>query len=411
MLLYLAALARPTREVVTAAAGEHTDPALEAAAAAGVIEADGSRLRFTHPLLASTHYGSASRDERARVHRRLAEVVTDAEERGRHLGATAEEPDAEVAAALDAAATAARARGAPASAAELAEIALRLTSPTDPASLSRRLCAAADHQFAAGSTTRARTLLEQAFADAPRGPERARVALQLAAQLGWQDYVAERSLLDQALRDAGADPRLRAEIHLLAAVLHQDIDFKKSAGHARAALAPLERTEDAALIAPALSAVAMADFFTGKGIDHALHRRGVALEERLPRLDPETSPAANYAFALKWSGDVEAARPILERLRARAAAEGDMGLMTILFYSAFHELIAEDWEQATRLAGRTRALAVEAERAIGVASGFLACAVVAAYRGQVERARAGTRAPRDGSGRRDRLGGGLRPRV
>ena len=151
-LLYVAALARPTREVVTAAVGEHAGSALRAAAAAGVIEADGSRLRFTHPLLASVRYGSATRDERARVHRRLAGLVTDAEERGRHLGAAATAPDAGVAAALDEAAAAARARGTPAAAAELAESAVRLTPADDPASGLRRIGTAADHHFAAGST-------------------------------------------------------------------------------------------------------------------------------------------------------------------------------------------------------------------------------------------------------------------
>ena len=183
VLLYVAALARPTREVVRAAAGEGANSALETAAAAGVVETDGARLRFTHPLLASIHYGSAPSGDRERVHRRIAAVVTDAEERGRHLGAATTEPDAEVARALDEAATAARARGAPVAAAELGEIALRLTPPSDSESLLRRLCSAADHEFAAGATARARSLLEEALAAAPRGPEHARVALQLATLL------------------------------------------------------------------------------------------------------------------------------------------------------------------------------------------------------------------------------------
>ena len=94
VLLYVAALARPTLDVVTAATGEDAGAAIEAAVAAGVVEVDGLRLRFTHPLLASALYGSASSDDRARVHRRLADVVEDAEERGRHLGAAATAPDA-----------------------------------------------------------------------------------------------------------------------------------------------------------------------------------------------------------------------------------------------------------------------------------------------------------------------------
>jgi hypothetical protein len=77
VLLLVAALARPTRDVVTAAAGDRATRALDVAAAAGLIEVDGSRLRFTHPLLASVHYGSATRDDRAGVHPRRAAVVTE----------------------------------------------------------------------------------------------------------------------------------------------------------------------------------------------------------------------------------------------------------------------------------------------------------------------------------------------
>ena len=228
MLLFVAALARPTLEAVTAAAGEHAGSALESSAAAGVIEADGSRLRFTHPLLASIHYGSASADERERVHRRLAEVLTDAEERGRHLGAVATAPDAEVAAALDEAAAAARARGASVAAAELAEVAVRVTPATDSPLLLRRLCVAADHHFAAGSTARARSLLEQALAGAPRGRERARIAVQLALQLDSQDMAAERLLLARALREAEGDPELRVKVHDRLSIYFQAADWRES---------------------------------------------------------------------------------------------------------------------------------------------------------------------------------------
>jgi DNA-binding CsgD family transcriptional regulator len=387
VLLLVAALAHPTVEVVTVAAGDRATRALEAAAAAGLIEADGSRLRFTHPLLASVHYGSATPDDRAGVHRRLAAVVTDAEERGRHLGAAATEPDAEVAAALDNAAAAARARGAPAAAAELAEGAIRLTSPTDQAVTLSRLMSAADHQFAAGSTARARSLLEQALAVAPRGPERARVALQLAALLDSQDLVAERPLLARALLEAEGDTMLRAEIHDRLAIYFNNADWRESRRHAHMAFGLAERIGDPELIAGTLAASFERDFRVGTGIDHTLIRRGIALEERLPQLGLLRRPSRSYAFALQRSGDVERARPIYERLRALGRSEGDPYLISILFYSAFHELLSERWEQAARYADESRMLAVEAERDVEVAAGLGACVVVAAYRGQVEPAR------------------------
>ena len=49
VLLYVAALARPTVEVLTAAAGEDAGSALEAAVAAGLLETDGSAVAFHAP--------------------------------------------------------------------------------------------------------------------------------------------------------------------------------------------------------------------------------------------------------------------------------------------------------------------------------------------------------------------------
>ena len=386
VLLYVAALARPTLDVVTAATGEDAGAAIEAAVAAGVVEVNGLRLRFTHPLLASALYGSASSDDRARVHRRLADVVEDAEERGRHLGAAATAPDAEVAAALDAAAAAARARGAPAAAAELVEVAVRLTPGDDSASVVRRLQAAAEHHLASGSTTRARSLLEQALECAERGPMRAGVAVQLASLLDTQDIAAELPLLALALREAEGDVRLRAEIHdRIAFALIEDTNGAQRHAHIASGLA--ERTGDQQLIAETLASSISGDFWAGEGLDHDVIGRGLELEERLPALSVGRSPTSMYAFALKWSGEVERARPLYERLRARGHATGDPGVVDILFFSAFHELISEDWEQAARHGEEAWRLAVDFERETEVAAALWAGAWVSAYRGEVERTR------------------------
>ena len=68
----------------------------------------------------------------------IAEVVADGELRTRHLALAAEEPDAALAATVSAAAAAAR-RGGAQAAAELADHALRLTPPDDPARVDRLL--------------------------------------------------------------------------------------------------------------------------------------------------------------------------------------------------------------------------------------------------------------------------------
>jgi DNA-binding CsgD family transcriptional regulator len=381
MLLYVAALARPTQALVAEAIGGEVSPALDAAAAERVVEVDGVRIRFTHPLPASAHYGAASEEELRSVHRRLAQVVQDPEERARHLGAATEDPDEEVAATLETAATAARARGAPAAAAELADRALRLTPTPDSAAIRRRMLAAADHHFVAGSTGRARSMLEQALADAPRGPERARVALQLASLLDTQDRVAARALLTKALREADGDPKLEIEIHQMIAYTHANSDWPKALLHARTSAELARDLGDPELLA---STVALAVYFAfrcGEGIDHAAMRRAVTLEQRLSRVPLEIRPSADYAFMLKWAGDIDRARPIYARLRALGRADDDSGLAVILFYSAAHELISEDWEQAANYAEESHGLAVQTERRISVAHALFIRAVISAYRG------------------------------
>jgi len=78
----------PTVEAVRAATGGTATVsrrALEDAETRGIIEVEGSSLRFTHPLFAAAVYATASAAERRRVHRRLARLTEEIEERARHL--------------------------------------------------------------------------------------------------------------------------------------------------------------------------------------------------------------------------------------------------------------------------------------------------------------------------------------
>ena len=87
------------------------------AEAAGIVEIELGRVRFTHPLLATGVYAAATAAERRIAHRHLAGVVDDTEERARHLGLASIIAEPEIVAALEAGAATARARGAPADAA------------------------------------------------------------------------------------------------------------------------------------------------------------------------------------------------------------------------------------------------------------------------------------------------------
>ena len=128
-LVAVAALASPSVSVIaplSLAAVDH----IELAQRHGLLELDGDRIRFTHPLLAPACYEAMPLHRRRELHRRLADLDIDPEERARHLAIAAAGPDERIAAALDEAAIHARGRGAAEVAAELAERAVALT-PTD----------------------------------------------------------------------------------------------------------------------------------------------------------------------------------------------------------------------------------------------------------------------------------------
>src|SRR6476659_1197966 len=173
ILLTTAAAARPTVTLLAppSGVGPGIGGTLQPAIDAGLVSLSGDRVRFTHPLMASAVYTSASSTRRRETHRRLATLVKDREESARHLALATQGPDDVVAEALDDAAAAAAARGAPRSAAELSELARKLTPVEDVERSVRRAGAAATHLFDAGDDAGARRLLEDALAISRTGGE------------------------------------------------------------------------------------------------------------------------------------------------------------------------------------------------------------------------------------------------
>ena len=104
LLLVVSALPRPTIENVEEAVGSALDvtEALRVAEDARVLQTEREHVRFTHPLLASAVYASVSGSQRREVHRRLAQVVTDPEERARHVAAALNDPDESAASEIEA---------------------------------------------------------------------------------------------------------------------------------------------------------------------------------------------------------------------------------------------------------------------------------------------------------------------
>src|SRR5437588_557708 len=161
-LLLAAAMPEPSVGLVGAALAADPLPSLRRALAAELIELEGERIRFTHPLFASVLYSDIDGDRRRAIHRRLAMVVADPEERARHLALGTKGEDAAVACALDDAARTVRSRGAPQAAAVLSELSLRLTPDHDAEAAHRRRLDAGAAHFEAGDTGRALALFGEA---------------------------------------------------------------------------------------------------------------------------------------------------------------------------------------------------------------------------------------------------------
>ena len=161
MLLVTAALAQPTVNGVSLAMGDAAEfrAALAEALESGVLELEGQRLRFSHPLIASIPYEDLTPDARRRLHAGLAHAVTEPEQHARHAALGTAGTAASTAAALDIAALHARGRGSLDSAAELAELALATTPADQRDDLLRRTITAAEYLFLRGDAARARTVV------------------------------------------------------------------------------------------------------------------------------------------------------------------------------------------------------------------------------------------------------------
>jgi len=148
-------------------------------------------------------YTDAAPTMRRAMHRALGALETQPEVKARHLALAAASADEEIFTALDQAADAARARGAPAAAAELVDLAIGLGGDTPL----RRIKSAENH-FLAGNTAQAGTVIRVAAETMEPGILRSLASSQLATVLMYQNEHDEAvELLRQAL-DEGRFGRL-----------------------------------------------------------------------------------------------------------------------------------------------------------------------------------------------------------
>jgi DNA-binding CsgD family transcriptional regulator len=385
VLLVLAALARPSVPLVEAAALDVRGVAgsLGRAVRAGLVEVAGDDIRFTHPLFASAVYADASARARRDVHRRIADVVADPEERARHLALTATEPDADVAAALEKAAALAAERGAPAAAAELLELALPLIPPERLDDRRRLQVTAADHRFLAGDQEAAVALLQAVVAASPDDAARADALVHLGRALLEEDLTVAASVLTEALalKEAPIRTRAAAAAYLGGVFLNLG-DLEETERYASLELDLAERSGDASLIADALSAVAIVRAYLGRGIDYEGLRRAERLWDQGEFFSIDWSPTRAIGELMVLEDRHDEAREIFVDLLIAARERGDdpsadaaLGFLTRI------ERDAGRWGEALQRG--------EERRALGVAWGGAVATdtLVRAHRGELETAR------------------------
>jgi AAA ATPase domain len=361
--------------------------ALDPALVERVVELTDGAVRFTHPLLASVLYQGLAPEERRQAHRRLAEVAEESLARARHLALSADEPDSELAAELERAATAAGAHGTPIVAAELGEHAIRLTPPGDRADADRRVAATARAHLAAGEPARARVLAAELLARASPGAERAR-ALVLSADIEG-DIQRTIALLQQALGEADGEAALQAKIHWdLSLRIRFTSGLRVAERHARAAVALADELDDDALRASARASLALIRFNGGKPKALRLAEEAYELAAKLPR--PELVVNAGFALAhvLYWSYELDRARALLEHLDIVWSKRDENVSAGALWYLALVELRAGRLELAGEHAQRSREIGREyGHEEDETPQDLHPMALVAAHRGELERAR------------------------
>jgi DNA-binding CsgD family transcriptional regulator len=386
----VAALADPTVRVVEAAAGRRAETGLGDAIEARILEVEGERLRFTHPLLRSSVWSRATPAQRRSLHARLARLVPSDEERARHLALATVQPSREIAAVVEQAAESVHARGAAPAAAELAELAVWLTPAEDVEDLRRRILDCADRHHEAGDGGRAIALLEQAREAAPPGPARAAVVARLAGTVA--DVVSRSKAVDlyrEALGEARGDPALEAEIHLnLAGEVIATEEQHHGLTHAELAVEAASHAGDDTLRCRALATFGFLHFRSGRGIPREQMEEALALERSLPEWPLNHSARSILAFQLVFSGELERARRLLEELRDALSAREDTEELNVLWLLSILEWRAGNWQLGARHAADSLALRAQFGLEGGQPIAELPAALIAAHQGRTEDARA-----------------------
>lgn len=364
-LLAATMLAEPTLEALEAVGGPGAWQRLEPAAAAHVVRLEGSRVRFSHPLLSAAVASGGDPARKRALHRQLADLAVSPQERALHLARSVEPPDEDVASLLDHAVRDALSRGSSYAAADLAQEALRFTDARSEQWLDR-VFADCECKLRVGNseeeTARLQTLLETL----PAGRDRARAFLLLVPQIR---SGLTRQDVDRALADAGGDARLRALILLDTMGTYSIVglglleNVRETASTIAQAVELARSIGDGALESRALVDMAWIDYALGLRIDPALPSPAGAVSLHELLAGPDRLRASQHSCR----GEFDEAERLLRGLRDRAAREEEDFSFFVLTSQLFDlELRRGDWPAATGLLAELKAVSagIGAARAI-----------------------------------------------
>jgi DNA-binding CsgD family transcriptional regulator len=387
-LLAAACLAMPTIELIANATGRDIDNAarvIEEAEGQGIVEIDGQRLRFAHPLLGRGVYTGATPARRRAMHRRLAQIVGEPELQARHLALSAVHGDSLTLKSLDEAVEIARMRGAPSSATELLDLAMRLGGDTPE----RRIRSARNH-LAAGDRGRARQMLEQVVDELAPGALRAEALSVFAGVCLFDDsFVEAVDLAERALAEAVGQSALRVQTLLtLSLALLNTGRFTAALRRAQDAVNDAETGGQTELLSHALGLWVMLRFMGGDGIDEPNLQRALELEDRYADIAVAFRPSMCNAQLLAWTGRLDDARKDMAAIHQRCIERGEE---SELVFVGIHRFQIETWRGDFAGAALVAEEAMERARLLGgdfpLAAAVTIRAVLAAYTGRESEAR------------------------
>ncbi len=388
-LLAVASMADTSDGAVAVTLGAGGVRALDRGVRAGIMERAEGHVRFAHPLYAAAVLSSALPDERLAIHRRLAEVVDDPEERARHLALGSDIPDDEVAAALESAAERAAKRGAPDAGGEFLELAIRKTPAADPLGAARRRVELVELTLRAGETEEAKRHLALVLESVPQGELRAR-ALEQRARINFTSGTPGEALAacDEALREPNLRAEFQARIRATRSIVGVGQDPDAADRDALIALDLIQQLDapDPVVYVEAILARIGAELRRGH-LPVDLIEKGLEIEHAAPNPVVSDRLSAALGAIFKYAGDFASARHWLELTHQAAIDEGDEGSMP---YAVSHlpqlELWSGNWEAAERWATRHVEFAERTGQASQRRQAIYNLAQVHAHRGRVDEA-------------------------